>query len=142
MQHKISAFRRDLSLLDTAWFWGSIIYPFPLVNATSQSAIDSMAFWSSPSRTDPFGLHLKLGYSKKCWAYLSSDLGHIHLLQGNHSGALRVLRAMVDNASPTVGEKLAVSSCRYHRPGGLLDSLSLIHAGCRLWRHYRLGFVT
>ena len=83
---------------------GSIIYPFPLVNATSQSAIDSMAFWSSPSRTDPFGLHLKLGYSKKCWAYLSSDLGHIHLLQGNHSGALRVLRAMVDNASPTVGE--------------------------------------
>ena len=84
--------------------WGSIIYPFPLVNATSQSAIDSMAFWSSPSRTDPFGLHLKLGYSKKCWAYLSSDLGHIHLLQGNHSGALRVLRAMVDNASPTVGE--------------------------------------
>jgi len=111
MQHKISAFRRDLSLLDTAWFWCSIIYPFPLVNATSQSAIDSMAFWSSPSRTDPFGLHLKLGYSKKCWAYLSSDLGHIHLLQGNHSGALRVLRAMVDNASPTVGESSQPACC-------------------------------
>ena len=93
------------------WFWGSIIYPFPLVNATSQSAIDSMAFWSSPSRTDPFGLHLKLGYSKKCWAYLSSDLGHIHLLQGNHSGALRVLRAMVDNASPTVGESSQPTCC-------------------------------
>jgi hypothetical protein len=62
-----------------------------------------MDYWSSPNRTDPFGLHLKLGYSKQAWAYLSADLGHIHLAQGNHSGAMRVLTAMIENASPTVG---------------------------------------
>lgn len=86
-----------------AWGGVDIIYPFPLVNASSDTARASMAYWSSPNRTDAFGLHLRLGYSQKAWAYLSSDLGHIHLLQGNHSGAMRVLRAMVDNASPTVG---------------------------------------
>eukprot|EP01052_Picozoa_sp_SAG31_P011322 SAG31_NODE_638_length_13329_cov_13.538095_17_plen_903_part_00 len=90
---------------ETCCAWGAvdIIYPFPLVNATSKTAIDSMRFWASPNRTDRFGLHLKLGYSQKPWAYLSADLGHIHLEQGNYSGAMRVLNAMIDNASPTVG---------------------------------------
>lgn len=82
---------------DACCSWGGvdIIYPFPLVNSSGVSARESMEFWSSPGRTDEFGLHLKLGYSRKAWAYLSADLGHIHLEQGNHTGALRVLRAMV-----------------------------------------------
>ena len=79
------------------------MYPFPLLNASSAAAVHSVAYWSSPQRTDAFGLHTKLGYSQQPWAYMSSDVGHVHLAQGNHSGALRVLRAMVDNASPTLG---------------------------------------
>eukprot|EP01043_Picozoa_sp_COSAG02_P045398 COSAG02_NODE_4145_length_5717_cov_40.762193_5_plen_184_part_00 len=109
-----------------AWGGVDIIYPFALVNASSQTAMSSMDFWSSPSRTDKFGLHLKLGYSEKVsiastrsrccccriernigrcsiwlnhanvgftlfrqvWAYLSADLGHIHIIQGNYSGKL------------------------------------------------------
>jgi hypothetical protein len=92
-----------------AWGGVDIIYPFPLVNATSATATSSMDYWSSPNRTDEYGLHLKLGYSQKVWAYLSADLGHIHIAQGNHTGAMRVLKAMVDNASPTLG-----TSCTPH----------------------------
>jgi hypothetical protein len=74
-----------------AWGGVDIIYPFPLVNVSSQTAVrlptmfhcpltcrwmtrhslamvsqvSSMEFWSSPARTDKYGLHLKLGYSEK-----------------------------------------------------------------------------
>ena len=61
-----------------------------------------MRWWSSPSRTDTFGLHLGLGYSTHPWAYLSADIGHIHLALGNRSGAIRVLEAMLNNTSPAV----------------------------------------
>ena len=72
-----------------AWGGVDVIYPFPLVGPSTPLAHDSMAYWSSPNRTDAFGLHLKLGYSQKAWAYLSADLGHIHLEQGNHSGDIQ-----------------------------------------------------
>ena len=61
-----------------------------------------MHLWSSPERTDKYGLHLKLGYSKQPWAYLSADIGHIHLQEGNFTGAWRVWNAMLDNGSPSV----------------------------------------
>jgi hypothetical protein len=55
---------------ETCCAWGGvdIIYPFPLVNITSPTAVSSMEFWSTPNRTDEYGLHLKLGYSQKVCA--------------------------------------------------------------------------
>jgi hypothetical protein len=84
--------------------WGAVdtIHPFPLIAANDSKAVASMALWSSPARTDTYGLHLKQGYSTKPWAYLSADLGHIHLQQGNFSGASRVWNAMLNNSSPAV----------------------------------------
>ena len=58
--------------------WGAVdlVYPFPLIAFNSSHAAASTALWSSPERTDAYGLHLKLGYSKKPWAYLSADVGY------------------------------------------------------------------
>jgi hypothetical protein len=81
--------------------WGVVmsVTAFDAIAANDPAALQTLRFLQQHK---DHGLHLNLGYSAGVWPYMSASVAEWHLRLGEFDEAWRILRAIVDHASPTV----------------------------------------